>query len=147
MRLQSDRAKAERLFVREGKSLARVAAEMGIGLTTIKQWSKDGNWSDHRRACRRETPNPALDVLKRQLELQVAKIGDDKLAAPEVIDALHKLSVSIEKMESRLEPIGPMLDAIGRFARFVAARADDQACELVRTWVEKFFQEERRRSN
>ena len=34
---------------------------------------------------------------------------------PEAIDALNKISLAIEKMESRSEAIGPMLDTLAPF--------------------------------
>ena len=49
-------------------------------------------------------------------------------------------------MESRVEAIGPMLDALGRFTEFTAAHAEPAAVAVVREWVEKFLMEERRRN-
>jgi transposase len=134
------------MFVYEGKLLRQIAAELGINVRTLEKWSSQGNWGKLRKERRRGTSQAALDVLKRQRELLITALGVENRADPEQIDALHKLTMSIEKMESRLEDIGLMLDVMDRFAEFVAARADDADCRVIRNWVEKFFDEQQRKS-
>ena len=147
-RPMGERVKAEALFVEQGKGLRQIAEELGADRTTIGLWSVEGNWAAKRRLREFMIPHPDLDALKRELALQIAKVGGDECAEPAAIDALHKLSQIVERMESRLEPeVGPMLDTIGRFARFVASHADDEACDLLRVWVEKFLDDECRRNS
>ena len=99
-----------------------------------------------RQEMLRESPQVALDVLKRQREMLITEMPRDKPASADQIDALHKLTLLIEKMESRLDAVGPMLDVFARFARFVGTNADDAACAVLREWTEKFLDDERRRS-
>lgn len=147
MKSQSDRATAENLYVEEGKTLDEIAGLTAVTKGTLANWSREGLWTQKRRERRLASPHPELNVLKQQLALQIKQIPDDKLADAAAIDALHKLSVIVEKMESRLEPeAGPLLEAMLRFAQFVAARADDAACATVREWLEKFLDEERRKN-
>jgi len=141
-----ERLKAEMMFVQEGKTARAIAAALGVSENTLSAWVTRGQWVRQRRARLGGTSQATLDVLKRQRELLIGEIGVEHRAAPEQIDALHKLTLSIEKIESRMESIGPMLDAIGRFAEFVAAGADDADCATVRKWIEKYFDEQRRRS-
>ena len=142
MKSQTDRIMAERLFVREGKSLEEIAAATAIGKATLARWSKDGEWVRKRAERNRESPQASIDKLKRQRELQITALGDG-VASAEQIDALYKLNLMIEKMEASTGAIGPMLDTMGRFAEFVAANAQPEDCALLRDWIEKWFRKVR----
>ena len=146
MRPQKDRAMAEMLYVREGKSFQQVAALLGTGTMTVCRWAREGNWKERRRERRRESPQASLDALKRQRDLLIKGLDGKALDNPVAINALSKLNLAIQRMESPPEPIEMMLDVIGRFAEFIAARADDNECAVMRKWVEKFLDEERRRN-
>ena len=146
MKPRINRLKALMMFVYEGKTCREIAAHFGVSGPTVASWSKEGGWFQRRREHERGSSQAALDVLQHQRELLIAEIGIENRAPAEVIDTLHKLTMSIDKMESRLEGIGPMLDVVGRFARFVAAHADRAECLVVRNWIEKFLSEERRKN-
>jgi transposase len=148
MRPSKGRLNAETLFVCEGRTVAQIAAKLGLSEKTIAQWCAQGDWAQRRTERLRESPQAALDVLKHQRELLIQEFEkkNKKRAGPEEIDALQKLSLAIEKMESRTEAIGPMLDVLGRFAQFVTARADADECEVVRTWLESYLAEVRRKN-
>jgi hypothetical protein len=135
------RLKAEMKFVREGKTCREIAAELGASLHAVEHWSRRGNWVLLRREQQGGTSRSTLDVLKRQRELLISSIGVESQADAEQIDMLHKLTMSIEKMESRMDSVGPILDVMGRFAEFVASRASDEDCRVIRTWIEKYFDE------
>jgi transposase len=134
---------AENSFVREGKNLAEIAGQVGVSERTLDRWSKDGEWLKKRQEFQHESPQAALDMLKSAREMQIKKMRDNKRVTPKAIDTLHKLTALIEKMESRIEAIGPMLDTLERFAQFVGANADDEACAVLCEWTEKFLDEER----
>ena len=109
------------MFVQGGENPGRDPSRRpGHEQGALVKWSTQGEWVKKRRERQRESPQAALDILKRQRELQIKTIGTETLAAPTEIDALHKLTQLIEKMESRIEAIGPMLDVMCRFAQFVA---------------------------
>ncbi|MGD1002114.1 MAG: hypothetical protein ABSA67_15610 [Candidatus Brocadiia bacterium] len=161
MRPQKDRTLAEVLFVNEGKSLSQIAAALGACKKTILNWSREGSWMKRRQQRRRESPRASLDVLKRLREVQVQALdakpvadADGKPAAgaaarqipdPAAIATLYRLNMAIAKMEAQQEAIGPMLDGFERFTQFVASQADADACEVIREWIGKFLDEERRR--
>jgi hypothetical protein len=145
MRSQEERSEAETLFVCEGKTTEQIAAQMRISAATIQRWSSQGAWAQQRRARRLESPRLTLDVLKRQRDLQIQELDGNMPAGQEAIDRLHKLSLVIEKMESRLEAVGPMLDVFERFAKYVGTHADANALTVLRTWTQKFLEEERRK--
>jgi hypothetical protein len=146
MKSQKERSEAESLFVRDCMTLDQIAAYVHVDRRTVGLWSSKGGWMKKRGEMLRESPQVALDVLKRQRELLIGKMPPDEPAAADAIDALHKLSLLIEKMESRLDAVGPMLDVFARFAQFVATNADDAACAVLREWVEKFLDDERRKN-
>jgi len=145
MKSQEIRSAEENCFVREGRTLAQVAARLGVSHHTLVLWSRKGGWVKRRQEFQRESPQAALDILKGQRELQIKDIHQTKVATPEAIDALHKLTMLIDKMESRTEAIGPMLDTFERFAQFVGANADDADLAVISDWTEKFLDELRRR--
>ncbi len=146
MKTKQIRRSAERLFVRDVKTLAQISAELGVPLRSLARWSRRGEWMRKRREWQHESPRAALDILKRQREKQMAAIRDNTAAAaPEAIDALNKISLVIEKLESHVEAIGPMLDTLERFAEFVGARADAEECAVLYKWTEKFLDEQRRK--
>jgi hypothetical protein len=142
----SQKLKAQTMYVVEERSLAQIAAEMKISKSTLGDWSKQEKWVQRRSERQQGSSQSALNVLIRQRELLITTIGVENQADAEQIDKLHKLTVAIEKIESRQEAVGPMLDIIGRFARFVTANAGAADCEVVRTWIEKFFDEEQRKN-
>ncbi len=45
-----------------------------------------------------------------------------------------------------MEAVGPMLDVIGRFARYVAANSERAECLVVRKWIEKYLNAEQKRN-
>ena len=147
MRSASDRAAAENFFVRDGKTLAQVAEIVGVSEAALAKWSKAGDWVKKRAERQRESPQAALDLLKRQREIQIQAIGGEKQADAGAIDALHKLNQVIEKMEAGVAAIGPTLDVVGRLAEYVMRSTDDPThITIMREWIEKFLAEERRRN-
>ena len=147
MKTEEERAQAVKMFVEEGKTLQQIADHFGVSQAAVALWSSGGNWKGLRRERRFMTAHPALDALRRELDLQVQKVGKTTAAEPAQIEALNKLHLMVEKMESRVDPIGPMLEAMGRFARFVAARAEREDRVVIHKWVERFFNEERRKNS
>jgi transposase len=147
MKTERLRAQAEELFVRQGQSIAEIAAQLGLGARTVAQWSGVWYWNQKRRAQQFASAHPALEALKGELARRIKEIGDNEKVDPDQIDALNKLDQTLQKMESRLDPIGPMLDGMGRFAHFVAARADADDCAVIHKWMERFLNEERRKNS
>jgi len=137
---------ALKLFVYDGKTCREIGKELHVHETTLAEWSKEGGWVQRRQDHQRGSSEATLDLLKHQRELLVETISVDKPANAGDIDTLHKLTMSIEKMESRMEAVGPMLDVIGRFARYVAANSERAECLVVRKWIEKYLNAEQRKS-
>jgi uncharacterized protein YjcR len=149
MRAQKQRDLAERLFVEEGQSLNRIAELLGASVTTIANWSRQGKWKERRTQRRGQSPQAALDDLKRLRAAVIAAKDAKPEADPEAIGMLHKLNAEIAKMESKrdeVDEVGLMLDVFERFAEFVGTNADDAALAVIREWTEKFLDEERRRN-
>ena len=148
MRAQKQRDTAERLFVEEGQSLNRIAELLGASVTTIANWSRQGKWKERRTQRRSQSPQAALDDLKRLRASLVAAKDAKPEADPEAIGMLHKLNTEIAKIESQREEvddIDAMLDVFERFAQFVGTNANDDDLAVIREWTEKFLDEERRR--
>jgi len=158
-RPERERVLAETLFVCDGKSCREIAGILGAGKETVQRWARDGKWMERRRRRRIESPMASLELLKRERDRLIQKLGgeppptgeqpakpkaDDTL---QTVSALQKLTQTIEKMESQQElEIGPMLDVFARFAEFIATRADAADRAVIREWTEKFLDEEQRKS-
>jgi IS30 family transposase len=149
---EKQRLLAESLFVAEGKSARQIAAVLGLGKSTVQRCVLRGKWVERRRRRGLDSPLATLERLKRERDRQAATLGGDTAPAQatlnETISAVHKLTQTIEKMESRHEDedVGAMLAAMDRFAKFAAAHATDEQCAAVRALMEKFFDDERRKS-
>jgi transposase len=104
-RLEKERALAESLFVVEGKPGRQIAALLGAGKETVQLWAREGNWMERRRLRREDSPLANLERLQRERTRLIAALGGDKPetahTAPDTISAVHKLTQTIEKMESR----------------------------------------------
>ena len=137
--------RAENRFVYRGKTMAEISRSLNVTRVSLAQWAHKGDWMKKRQERQRESPQAALDVLKNQRDLQMKAMGDDEVAAPEAINSLNKITLLIEKLESHVEAIGPMLDTLDRFAQFVGANADAEECAVLYKWTEKFLDEERRK--
>jgi transposase len=164
MRSQRDRSLAESLFVCEGKSCREIAGILSAGKETVQRWARDGKWMERRRRRRLDSPLASLERLKRERDRLIQTLGGEPApkgdqppqgeppAKPDAddtlqtVNALQKLTQTIEKMESQQEEeIGPMLKTMGRFAEFVATRADANDRPVIHKWVEAFLNEERRK--
>jgi hypothetical protein len=164
MRPEKDRAMAETLFVVEGKSGREIAGRLRVGKETVQRWAREGKWMERRRQRRSDSPMAAVERLRRERDRLIGTLGGDQPAAPdaagaqdaagpkgaagETITMIHKLTQTIEKMESPREDedIDAMLATMERFAMFAADHADDEELDAVRKIVEMFLDEERRKS-
>ena len=144
MKSQSQRLDAEERFVRGGQSLDQISAAMGVSKGSLARWSAAGKWAEKRAVLRRESPSAAVNTLKRQRQMMIDLMAGPAAADPAAVDALHKLTLIIEKMEARADAIGPTLDVMERFARFVAAHCSSDESATVRACAEKFLDEERK---
>lgn len=174
-RPEKERVRAESLFIVEGKSGREIAGLLGVGKETVQRWARDGKWMDRRQLRRSESPLASLERLRRERDRLIGTLGGDqpagdhadgdktakvKPADPAVvsdtISLVHKLTQTIEKMESRredesMEPrreedsIGAMLTTMERFAVFVADHATDEERLATARMVEKFLDAERQK--
>ena len=69
---------AESLFVREGKTLAEIAERLPVSQGALRRWSTEGKWMERRKDRQRESPEAALDVLKREREKMILEFGKTK---------------------------------------------------------------------
>jgi hypothetical protein len=147
MKPEKDRVAAATLFVRDGKSCTQIAPLVGANRQTIWRWCRDGKWMEHRREHRRLSPLNSLEILKRQRDMHITAVDVKTPITPDAVTALVKLNQAIEKLEAPQDEVGIMLAAFGRFAEFVAARADEAARAVLGEWIEKFLDEERRKGS
>ncbi|MGD1001867.1 MAG: hypothetical protein ABSA67_14325 [Candidatus Brocadiia bacterium] len=145
MNLQEVRRTAEHLFVREVKTLDEIALQTGFSRRTLARWSSKADWMRKRLEWQYESPRAALDILKKQRQFHMDAVGKKAAATPEALEALNKITLLVERLESHVEAIGPMLDTLERFAQFVGARAESEECAVLYKWTEQFLDEQRRK--
>ncbi|MGO8705445.1 MAG: hypothetical protein ACLQVA_16670 [Candidatus Brocadiia bacterium] len=177
---EKERVMAESLFIVEGKSSREIAGLLGMGKETVQRWARDGKWMDRRRLRRSESPLASLERLRRERDRLIGQLGGadpsgdppaaeepagekpaaEQPLAPEAVSdtigLIHKLTQTIEKMESRredesMEPhreedsIGAMLTTMERFAEFVGSHGTDEERRATHSIVEKFLDAERQK--
>jgi len=67
-----DRINARRLFVESGMSYEEVAAETGVSLSALKNWGKEGKWTEEREEYEREI----LDISARLRKTTLKKVKE-----------------------------------------------------------------------
>jgi hypothetical protein len=150
---------AELLFITEGKSGREIAGLLGAGKETVQRWAREGQWMERRRLRRQDSPLAALERLRRERDRLIGTLagektptGENKLPAPEVaaetIGMIQKLTQTIEKMESQRPDggLGAMLNVVERLATFTAANSSPEEALTLHNVIEKFLDEERRKS-
>ena len=159
-RSEKERALAEKLFVCDGKSGREIAGILGAGKETIRRWAHDGRWVARRRLRRAESQMAAVEILRRERDRLIRGLGApqpeaaEKVAGPsalgtmETINAVLKLTQTIEKMDPQPDEdnLDSMVAAMSRYGAFVAARADANDRIILHKWLERFWNEERRKS-
>jgi len=136
-------AQAESMYVREGAKLQDIASSLGVHRSTMTRWRQQGNWDAKRAEFLQNSPAAALDLLKRQRERMIREAGDEA-PGPAYADALYKLSTTIERMESKAEAVGPVLDAMDRFARHARLNIPDEQMPVIQDAVQQFLDAVRR---
>ena len=151
-RPEKERALAESLFVTEGKSGREIAGLLGAGKETVQRWAREGKWMERRRLRRRDSALASLERLRRERDRLTGTLGGDKPPEADVvadtISMIQKLTQAIERMESHREDrdIGAMLATMDRFATFAVAHAAAEELSAIRNTIEKFLDDERRKS-
>jgi len=89
---------AERLFVREGKTLEQLAALLPVSVTTLGKWSQKGGWGK-KRAAELDSPRTLGERLRRTLEAQLTAIEGERELKPGDFDSIYKIFCAIQKIE------------------------------------------------
>lgn len=114
------RADAERLYVKEGKSCAQIAAELGVSEGTIYRWKSEAqaageasDWDTARRVYNM-SPRELVAMYAEALKQWVVKIKQepDLLYDWEIADAIAKHVSVLQKLDNRSQYMGVALDLI-----------------------------------
>ena len=144
MKSTATRARAEDMFVREGRTLQEIAEHAGVSKTTAARWSKDGGWVEKRKRRLAENPQAGLEKLCETRRRMLENWPDDP--EPGQVDALHKLDLIIVREEERVGGPGPALRVMEDFAAYVARTRDADAAALIARSVEDYLGEVRKRT-
>ncbi len=120
-------AEAERLYVREGRTLAQIAEETGgeTSISTLSRWSQKGGWPEQRqrwREVKTDLPIRLLNVVRRRVgwleEHPEEARGDDltklkglleyladEMSGGEEGAAVDRLAVWLELMQGLIEDL------------------------------------------
>lgn len=114
------RAEAERLYVKEGKSCAQIAAELAVSESAIYRWKADaaalgesGDWDTARRVYNM-SPRELVTMYAEALKQWVVKIkqSPDLLSDGKIADAIAKHVSVLQKLDNRSQYMGVALDLI-----------------------------------
>jgi hypothetical protein len=137
------RIEAEQLFVRRGLTLVQVADQLHVSKGTLARWSFAGKWVERRQEFLTQSPTGPIETLKTRRVKIIDSLGTADVKDPSLVDQLWKITRTIESLEARSEAIGPLLDAMEKFAQFVARTCDEVKAQTISAAVEDFLREER----
>lgn len=117
-----DKARARSLFIESGSTLEEVAAETGISVQSLRNWSKDGEWMRERG----EFETSYLQLSTRLHKLKV-ELVDEALAKknPQQIYALANLMRATAPRLNRTngeDKATLFLDFAGKFIEYLRGR-------------------------
>ena len=144
MKSNATRARAEDMYVREGRTLQEIAEISGVSKTTVARWSKQGGWVEKRKERAAQNPQASLEKLYDTRRRTLEAWPDDP--SPAEIDALNKLDLVIAREEERVGGPGPALRVMEDFAAHVARTRDADAAALIARSVEDYLGEVRRKT-
>jgi transcriptional regulator with XRE-family HTH domain len=140
---QATRVEAEHLFTRRGMNLEEIAARLEISKGTLARWSFAGKWVEKRQEFLKQSPTGPIETLKNRRLKIIDSLGTSDVKDPSLVDQLWKITRTIESLEARTDAIGPILDAMEKFAQFVARTCDETKAQAISAAVEDFLREER----
>jgi uncharacterized protein YjcR len=103
IRTAEERERARFLYIVEGQSFVRVAAETGISKNTLQRWSAEEGWQEIKKFRNEKSSKPLMDFLEirrhRSLLLRRAALKKERKLnkqrasiSPKVLSALTRLA-------------------------------------------------------
>lgn len=125
---------AERMYIREGKSIEQIATTLGVSRTTLYRWKKERNWDE--RKYEMETSAQFIgEKLMKLLADDVRKL--EKLDAKSV-DRIVKAIKSIKSLDSEVDILGSTLLVMEQFA-FYLQQKDAELYEKLQELLPDFL--------
>jgi len=134
---------AERLYVREGKTIEELHQILGISRTTFIKWKEKYKW-DAKRKVYLSTPRATIDTLERVLAKKVEQI--DTMQVDEinqtVTDGLVKLMAAVRRAKKEVSFRSQSINVMGRFGPFVKNKEKDRVkVEWLTKMMQAFFED------
>jgi transposase-like protein len=125
------KAQAELAYIVEGKRIPDIAATIGITEATIRNWRKQGNWDERRKAKLMSSSMVASELIDHIARIsESAKISNRPLTAAE-IDSIAKLQSTVRQLNKGAQFMSNALEALEKFNAWLAAKDPDLQRQLV----------------
>lgn len=131
---EKKQALGERMFINDGDSPEYIANTVGVGLSTVYRWIKNGNWEDRRKQIL-----TAPHKIKEFMDTYMLKIIEEETVSNDDVkkaDALVKISAAREKLDKGIT-VHTVISVFKEFNSFLTEINADFAITL--TDFEKMF--------
>ena len=134
------REAARGMYVKRQMSCAAIAREMGVSPSTVYKWKnadRDAgiDWDRHQRVYNL-SPSEMTAMFAESVKHWLVEINEspDKLADPKIADAISKHVATMQKIDSRSQYRGVMLDLIRVINSYLAEAAPSLQDAMLDHW-------------
>ena len=110
------REKAEELYIVDGLTFEQTAAETGVSVTQLKNWSAAEGWREKREEYRTARKDIRSTVMSLRTRLSREALADPD---PQKIYAFIRLETLADKKERKQEAVAPKIDRPALFMEAV----------------------------
>ena len=111
---------AERLYVRESKTLEQIKEILHVSLTTLSDWSQKCEWPQ-KRAEQLKTPQIIEEKVKAKLYDKLAALAEIKSEefTTADADAMSKLMAVLNKLDAQRDPLRAAVTVMGQLSKYL----------------------------
>ncbi|EHO41089.1 hypothetical protein Calab_1468 [Caldithrix abyssi DSM 13497] len=106
---------AERLYIREGKSIENIATALGVSRTTLYRWKKERNWDERKY----EMETSAQFVSEKLMKLLADDVRNLQKLDAKSVDRIVKAIKSIKSLDNEVDILGSTLLVMEQLAYYL----------------------------
>ncbi len=106
---------AERMYIREGKPIEKIAAALGVSRTTLYRWKKERNWDERKY----ELETSAQFVSEKLMKLLADDVRNLQKLDAKSVDRIVKAIKSIKSLDNEVDILGSTLLVMEQFAYYL----------------------------
>ena len=137
-----ERAEAERMYVREGKTCKAIAQELGVNKGTVYNWKAEAaakgeslDWDVQRRIYNM-SPREMVAMYAESVKAWLLLINKDpsQLSDPKIADAIAKHVSVMQKIDARTQYLGVSIDLIKVASEYLKENDQDLHRKMEPHW-------------